>query len=685
MSSIIVPGLKVSQLPLASQITSQDAFYLVDIETDTSKKTTFATISATVAQNINLGGLNYVQKSGDTMTGDLILYRNPTVPLQAVTKQYVDALVVAGVPVNTFLPVSGGSMTGFLTLNANPTANLHAVPRQYVHNFVPLSGGTMTGNLILNGAPTTSLQAATKQYVDDNTGTTTGTKFGRFIHQITDSPRTEMGRWITYFVDDANQLRVSGLFGSSNGYNGGQGTLSNANIVPCEYIASGIDFSPYTNQYAVSVVGLTYAQWVLTNGGYVFATGNNHDGLLGFNRTAEPIWGTTNYPYWAQIPTTSFNSEPVSQLITSTGWIYERGGNSGNNGSIFAITTGGQLYGWGYNFYGQLGLSNSTNTNYQPDSRSGSSNSYNFRWPVQIAPTPGVGISTANGSVNGKNIKFVASAGGSNNGYTFVIATDNSVHSTGYNGYGQLGLGDTADRYQFNLVGMTANSITVGGWGYCTYILSGGQVWAAGLNTYGNLGDGTTTTRNSFVRVLSGAGTPIGGISRVISGAGYDANFNNAYFLTSNKQLFACGYNGVGQLGTGDQTNRSYATLVATGVDQIKTSSYGANTCAVILTGGSIYTTGYVECGVGGIGNNSAYTQVGWRKTLQPQGVQWSNFDIQQHGVYSQYRATLLAVDTNSNLWTWGDNIYGTAGYDNYAWSDTALENSVPRRAYIQN
>jgi len=685
MSSIIVPGLKVSQLPLASEITSQDAFYLVDIETDTSKKTTFATISATVAQNINLGSLNYVQKSGDTMTGDLILYQNPTVPLQAVTKQYVDALVLsgAGVAPNTFLPVSGGSMTGFLTLNANPTTNLHAVPRQYVHNFVPLSGGTMAGNLILNGAPTTSLQAATKQYVDDATGTTTGSKFGRFIHQITNNPRTEMGRWITYFVDDANQLRVSGLFGSRLGYNGGQGNSGNDYIVPCEYIISGIDFSPYTNQYAVSVVGVTYAQWMLTNGGYVFATGNNTDGLLGFNRTTEPIWGEAHYPYWAQIPVTSFNSQPVSQLITSTGYIYERSGgsNSNNNGSIFAITTSGELYGWGYNNYGQLGLSNSGNTNYQPDSRSASSNSYNFRWPVQIAPTAGVGL---NGSVNGKNIKFVASSGGTENGYTFVIATDNSVHSTGYNSSGQLGLGNTTARYQFNSVGMTADSITVGGYSDCTYLLSGGQVWAAGLNTYGNLGDGTTTTRNSFVRVLSGAGAPIGGVSRVVSGAGL-GNFNNAYFLTSNKQLFACGYNGQGQLGTGDQTNRSYATLVATGVDQIKTSSYGANTCTTILTGGSIYVTGYVESGVGGLGKSDQYTQVGWRKTLQPQGVQWTDFDLQQHGIYVQYRATLLAVDTNNNLWTWGDNVYGEAGYDNQAWGTATLESSVPRRAYLQN
>jgi alpha-tubulin suppressor-like RCC1 family protein len=683
MSSIIVPGLKVSQLPLASQITSQDAFYLVDIETDTSKKTTFATISAAVAQNINLGNLNYVQKSGDTMTGGLILNGDPTVSLQAATKQYVDQLVLSGsgVPAGVFVPVSGGAMTGFLTLNANPTANLHAAPRQYVHNFVPLSGGAMTNFLTLNADPVNNLHAATKQYVDSLVPNASGggTKFGRFIHQITDSVRTEMGRWITYFVDNANQLRVSGLFASANGYNGGQGSVGDSNIIPCEYITSSIDFSPYTNQYAVSVVGLNYAQWVLTNGGYVFATGNNTNGILRFNTTTEPIWGQTHYPYWAQIPLSSFNNNPVSQLITSTGNV---DGND-NNGSIFAITTAGELYGWGYNDVGQLGLSNVGNTNYQPDSRSGSSNGNNFRWPVQIAPTAAVG---ANGSLNGKNIKFVASAGKNDNGYTFVIATDNTVHSTGYNNYGQLGLGNTTTRYQFNSVGMTADSITVGGWGYCTYLLSGGQVWAAGWNTFGCLGDGTTTNRSSFVLVLSGVGAPIGGISRVISGGNYNG-YNNVYFLTSNKQLFACGYNGYGQLGTGDQTNRSYATLVATGVDQIKTGSYGSNTFAAILTGNSIFTTGYLGDGtIGGIGNRTTYTQVGWRKTLQPQGTLWSKFDFSQHAFNNgAWRTTVMAVDTNNNLWTWGDNTYGTAGYDNYAYADAALSNPVPRRAYIQN
>jgi alpha-tubulin suppressor-like RCC1 family protein len=50
---------------------------------------------------------------------------------------------------------------------------------------------------------------------------------------------------------------------------------------------------------------------------------------------------------------------------------------------------------------------------------------------------------------------------------------------------------------------------------------------------------------------------------------------------------------------------------------------------------------------------------------------------------------SIIAVDTNNNLWTWGVNLYGTLGYDNVAAqnvsSAVAAANPVPRRAYLQN
>jgi len=55
---------------------------------------------------------NYVLKSGDTMTGGLVLAGDPTQNLQAASKQYVDKFN----PFGKFLPLSGGEMTGSLVL-----------------------------------------------------------------------------------------------------------------------------------------------------------------------------------------------------------------------------------------------------------------------------------------------------------------------------------------------------------------------------------------------------------------------------------------------------------------------------------------------------------------------------------------------------------------------------------------
>ena len=81
----------------------------------------------TTADNISGDLSGKVNKAGDTMTGPLVLPGDPTQPLEAATKQYVDKML-------------------------------------------PLAGGTMTGNLLLNGDPTQDNGAATKKYVDAHAG-----------------------------------------------------------------------------------------------------------------------------------------------------------------------------------------------------------------------------------------------------------------------------------------------------------------------------------------------------------------------------------------------------------------------------------------------------------------------------------------------------------------------------------
>ena len=137
----------------------------------------------------------------------IIAPRDPILPMEVTTKNYVDVLVgehvdnknlhlteaqntwidsivASAVEVNRLVGVTGnvqtqldgklnligGAMTGPLTLSGIPTQNGHAASKLYVDNeagkLVSKAGSTMTGLLTLSGNPVTNLHAAPKQYVD---------------------------------------------------------------------------------------------------------------------------------------------------------------------------------------------------------------------------------------------------------------------------------------------------------------------------------------------------------------------------------------------------------------------------------------------------------------------------------------------------------------------------------------
>ncbi len=153
-----------------------------------------------------------VAKSGDTMTGYLVLHAAPVSNMQAANKQYVDnsinthttnnalhltpqqntwidSIVATAQEVNYLsglegdvqeqldskVSKEGSTMTGPLILSAAPVAALEAATKQYVDNVdtrkVNKAGDTLTGPLILSGNPTANLHASTKQYVDSTNST----------------------------------------------------------------------------------------------------------------------------------------------------------------------------------------------------------------------------------------------------------------------------------------------------------------------------------------------------------------------------------------------------------------------------------------------------------------------------------------------------------------------------------
>jgi hypothetical protein len=96
---------------------------------------------------------------------------------------------------------------------------------------------------------------------------------------------------------------------------------------------------------------------------------------------------------------------------------------------------------------------------------------------------------------------------------TMMVTTDGKVYATGYNGYGQFGVGNTTEQANW----AETTSLKAGRTPIAVYsnqrafflIYDDGSIQSAGLNFMGVLGDGTTTLRNVFTDVTTISGETI--------------------------------------------------------------------------------------------------------------------------------------------------------------------------------
>lgn len=123
----------------------------------------------------------YLKSTGDDMTGVLRVLNPPTDPLAAVAKKYVDDNFISSTQLTSELStyydqtavdamllqklgLTGGILTGALTLNGDPTDPLHAATKGYVDTEVTALADTVA--LIATDVDDLKLNGATKEYVD---------------------------------------------------------------------------------------------------------------------------------------------------------------------------------------------------------------------------------------------------------------------------------------------------------------------------------------------------------------------------------------------------------------------------------------------------------------------------------------------------------------------------------------
>ena len=155
--------------------------------------------------------------------------------------------------------------------------------------------------------------------------------------------------------------------------------------------------------------------------------------------------------------------------------------------------------------------------------------------------------------------------------HSFILKNDGTLWGCGNNEHGQLGLGDANNRKTFTLIGINTNDIKsiYCGSSYTLILKNNGTLWGCGYNGYGQLGLGDTKDRTTFTQITNDVKLVYGG-------------YNHIIILKNDCTLYGCGNNQYGQLGLGDNTNRTTLTQITTNIDNVKKFANDYNTKSTI-------------------------------------------------------------------------------------------------------
>ena len=187
--------------------------------------------------------------------------------------------------------------------------------------------------------------------------------------------------------------------------------------------------------------------------------------------------------------------------------------------------------------------------------------------------------------------------------------------------------------------------------GYTIGIDTEGNTWAWGDNQYGQLGNGTTSSSSSSSSTITAPQKTAQGHKFVQISAG---DFH-VQAIDDKKQLWTWGGNNyTGHLGVGDTNDRNTPTLVKIqGVLGFKQTVAGFANGAAIDDQNQAWTWGSNSYGQLGNGNDTTV----YNSTTPTQVVGGHKFT--QIAIGSSHMA---AIDTDGNIWTWGQNWNGQLG-----------------------
>ena len=227
--------------------------------------------------------------------------------------------------------------------------------------------------------------------------------------------------------------------------------------------------------------------------------------------------------------------------------------------------------------------------------------------------------------------------------HTVIIDIEDNVWTFGWNEYGQLGLGDNKDRNQpTQVLNMKAHQVSAGD-NHTVIIDLENNVWTCGWNGNGQLGLGNNKNRKKPTKIpkIKAKQVSTGGDHTVI--------------IDLENNVWTFGSNGFGQLGLGENETRT-SVCEPTQVPNIKAHqvSAGGYHTVIIDLNSNVWTCGDNDEGQLGLGDNENRTSVS-APTQVP--------NLKGKEVSTGAGHTVI-IDLEKNIWTFGDNESGELGLE---------------------
>lgn len=416
-----------------------------------------------------------------------------------------------------------------------------------------------------------------------------------------------------------------------------------------------------------SLVDLPGAAGIVTEvavgGGFSLAV-TSSDQLYSWGADAFGQLGTTNAPSY-----NSFDPDPTPALIQLPGQVGTITEIAAGTSQSYALTSSGQLYSFGDNIYGALGIATNSgmqNPNPTPTlvvlpgqvgtitevaagdygalvvTSSGQLYAFGNNSYGQLGNSTGLGASGINPNPTPTLVSFPAGTGAiveaaAGQYSSFAVSASGELYSFGLNQQGQLGQDTNSGSSSPNTTPAAVllpkqdgkvTAVAAGG-SHTLVLTASGQLYSFGDNHYGQLG------RNNFEGTDVSSPTPTlvslpGQVGTIVQIAATELS---SFVVTSSGQLYAFGWNHYGQLGisanSGSDSPNPLPTLVtqppATKFATVADGPGGAHSLAIVA--GLAITSGGLPSGrvgspySGTVSATGGSAPLSWSASGLPPGV----------------------------------------------------------------